>query len=284
MPNSTPTGSLATALAHARRLLAAKPDMAEAQAREILKVVPASVDAKLLLATALRLQGDARSARALVEPLAAAQARVAETQFELGLTLAELGETKAAIAALRRTVANDPEFANAWLALGDQLTLSGDTTGADAAYARHIQSSTKNPQLVAAAAALYDNKLAIAERLLRDYLKTYPTDVAAIRMLAEAGSPARAATATPRCCSRAASSWRPASPPRGTTMRASSFARTRSDEALVEIDTLLAKRSSQSFLSHLAGRCTRHNPATMRARSLCTKSCSQPIPIIPRPG
>jgi tetratricopeptide (TPR) repeat protein len=188
LPDSTPTGSLATALAHTRRLLAARPDLAEQQAREILKVVPASVDAKFLLAAARRLQGDAKSARELLEPLAAANPRSAETQFELAQALADLGDTRAAIAALRRTVANDPAFANGWLALGDQLTLLGDTAGADAAYAKHVESSTKNPQLLAAAAALYDNRLAIAERLLRDYLKVHPTDVAAIRMLAEVAS------------------------------------------------------------------------------------------------
>ncbi len=162
--------------------------MAEAQCREILKVVPGHAETQLLLARAIRAQSDAKRARSIIEPLAAANLDSAATQFELGLTYADLGESANAIAALRRTTQNDPAYANAWLALGDQLTLAGDTNGADAAYASHVQASTKDPQLLSAGKALYENKLAVAERLLRAHLKEKPTDVAAIRMLAETGS------------------------------------------------------------------------------------------------
>jgi tetratricopeptide (TPR) repeat protein len=92
-----------------------------------------------------------------------------------------------AVAALKCATVLEPGHAHAWRALGDQLMLAGDEAGADAAYARHVQASTHNPQLLEAGAALYGNKLAVAERLLRAYLKAHPTDVAAIRMLAETG-------------------------------------------------------------------------------------------------
>jgi len=72
-----------------------------------------------------------------------------------------------------------------WRALGDQLTVAGDTTGADNAYAQHIRASTRDPRLLAAAAALCENQIPHAELLLRNHLKAHPTDVAAIRMLAE---------------------------------------------------------------------------------------------------
>ena len=81
-----------------------------------------------------------------------------------------------------------PKHPQAWRALGDALSLTDDMAGANVAYARHIQASVNDPQLLEAAAALCDGKLAIAERLLRDFLKENPTDVAAIRMLAETGS------------------------------------------------------------------------------------------------
>jgi tetratricopeptide (TPR) repeat protein len=74
---------------------------------------------------------------------------------------------------------------DAWLALADHLTAVGDTEGADAAYARHIRSATKDPRLLAPAAALVENKIPEAEALLREHLKRCPTDVAALRMLAE---------------------------------------------------------------------------------------------------
>lgn len=67
----------------------------------------------------------------------------------------------------------------------DRLWQAGDAKGADAAYARYLDAATDNPILMQAAAALHDNNLPVAERLLKDRLKRFPTDVAAIRMLAE---------------------------------------------------------------------------------------------------
>lgn len=182
-----PTGSIATALNHAQSLLARDPRLAEAQIREILKVAPLQAHAQLLLGAALRLQEKAEEAARLLQALAKANPRSADVQFELGLALADAGDLDSAIAALKCATMLAPRHAHAWRALGDQLTLAGDEAGADAAYARHVQASTRNPQLLEAGAALYGNKLAIAERLLRAYLKAHPTDVAAIRMLAETG-------------------------------------------------------------------------------------------------
>src|SRR5262249_50183748 len=91
----------------------------------------------------------------------------------------------AAVNALRRAVELKPEMGDAWRALGDHLTAIGDTQGADEAYARHIKYSTRDPRLMEAGAALGENRIAVAEALLREHLKQFPTDVVAIRMLAE---------------------------------------------------------------------------------------------------
>ncbi|MDB5455489.1 MAG: sulfotransferase, partial [Caulobacter sp.] len=99
--------------------------------------------------------------------------------------LADLGRTQAAIAAFKRAVALDPALGEAWRGLAEALALVGDTAGADAAQARQIQASVRDPALIEAASALVDNRLAVAERLLRDYLKAKPTEAPAIRMLAE---------------------------------------------------------------------------------------------------
>ena len=114
---SEPTGTLEVALAHTARLLPARPDLAEAQAREILAVVPASGEAWRLLAEALSRQGDAE--------------------------------------------------------------------GVERAYAGQIAASVHEPQLQQAAQALAGNRLAVAERLLKPFLKRQPGNVAALRMLAE---------------------------------------------------------------------------------------------------
>ena len=181
------TGTLATALTHAVRLLTARPDLAEQQAGEILKSVPGNRQALILLARARRAQGNDKGARPVLEQLASNGAD-SGTFFELGEVCAALGDGTAAIAALKRAAALDNGNAAAWRALGDQLMLAGDSQGADSAYANNIRASVRNPRLMEAANALCQNKLAIAERLLRAFLKEHPTDVAAIRMLAETGA------------------------------------------------------------------------------------------------
>lgn len=117
-------GTLVSALANARRLLATHPALAIEQLREILKAAPRDAQARALLSDAYR-------------------------------------------------------------AMGDRLTLSGNAQGASAAYAEAIRASTHDPRLMQAATALCDNNLPVAERLLKVHLKTNPTDVAAMRMLAE---------------------------------------------------------------------------------------------------
>jgi tetratricopeptide (TPR) repeat protein len=147
------TGNLAAALSNAQRLMARDPALAAEQAREILNVAPKNPQALLIL----------------------------------GSSLASLGQTREAVAALKRVVQLEPKHPQAWRLLGDELSLLGDAAAADQAYTRHLQASVNDPRLLETAAALCDGKLAIAERLLREFLKANPTDIAAIRMLAEIG-------------------------------------------------------------------------------------------------
>ena len=178
-------GSVEVALRHASQLLAESPTLAAEQAVEILKVVPEHPMALLLLAVARRACGDPAAALEVLQQLCDKQPRWALAQYELGITLGTLGQGEAAIAALRRALESSPEMPDAWRALADHLTAIGDADGADAAYARHIKAATKDPRLLAAAAALVENRIPHAEALLRAHLKRHPTDVAALRMLAE---------------------------------------------------------------------------------------------------
>ena len=146
-----PVGTIEVALSHAARLLEREPALAVEQAAEILKVFP-------LHAGALHLHG---------------------------LALGAMGRGEEAVTALQRALALNPDLPGAWRALADHLAAMGDTQGADAAYARHIKASTRDPRLLRPAAALCENDIPVAEALLRAHLKENPTDVAAIRMLAE---------------------------------------------------------------------------------------------------
>jgi predicted Zn-dependent protease len=181
-------GTVRDALAQAARMLTARPDLAEEQAREILKAVPNQPHAVLMLGAARRLQNDAAGARAILEPLAKAQPDAPDVHYELGMAFAALGENRKAIAALARAVALNAKHPQAWRALADEKMLAGDAKGADAAYARHIQASVNDPKLMQAAAALVANDLPVAEHSLRAFLKEHPTDVSALRMLAEVGA------------------------------------------------------------------------------------------------
>ena len=180
-------GSLEIALGHAARLLASQPRLAAEQASEILKVVPGHRGASLLLGVAYRSCGDVESALLALRKLCHDHPDWALAHYELAVTLGRVGQGDAAIAALRRAVELKPNMSNAWRALGDHLSAVGDAVGADAAYARHIKAASKDPRLLAAAAALVENRIPEAEARLREHLQRAPTDVAALRMLAEVG-------------------------------------------------------------------------------------------------
>ena len=180
-----PTGTLDAALAHATQLLETSPMLAVEQVREILKIVPQHPRALLLLGVAHRNAGNIVAALQVLEPLVANQPYSAAAHYELGCALEQGNRRDAAMRALRRAVALKADLPDAWRAIGDHLMVSGDSAGADEAYAQHLKASTQDPRLMAAASALCENRIAQAETLLRDHLKRYPTDVVAIRMLAE---------------------------------------------------------------------------------------------------
>jgi len=149
--STEPTGTLEVALAHAARLLDSDARAAAEQAEEILKTVP-----------------DQPNALALK-----------------GLALGRLKQGDEAIELLRRAVHLKPALPDAWRALGDHYTALEMREAADGAYAQSIRYSTHDPKLMGAALALAENRIPEAEGALREHLRRHPTDVAAIRMLAE---------------------------------------------------------------------------------------------------
>jgi predicted Zn-dependent protease len=182
---SDPAGTLEVAMKRASQLLGVDATLAAAQAQEILKAVPDYPPAVLLMASASRITGDPEAAMGILEALVKQQDVWAAAHYEHGLTLAALGRGDEAIKALQRTVELKPGYPDAWRLLADHFLATGDSKAADAAYARHIQCSTKDPVLQQAAAAMIKNAIPQAEKLLKTHLKRSPTDVPAMRMLAE---------------------------------------------------------------------------------------------------
>jgi tetratricopeptide (TPR) repeat protein len=149
--SAQPAGTLDLALAHAARLLDGDARAAAEQADEILKVIPDQPDALALK----------------------------------GLALGRLGQGDEALESLRRAVSLKPELPDAWRALADHYSALEMREAADEAFAQHLRHSTRDPKLMIPALALSENRIPEAEALLREHLRHYPTDVAAIRMLAE---------------------------------------------------------------------------------------------------
>ncbi len=77
------------------------------------------------------------------------------------------------------------ELAARLRAQGDALHAAGDAQAGAEAHMKALAASTRDPSLTAAAAALNAGNLPVAERLLKQHLKRYPTDIGAMRMLAE---------------------------------------------------------------------------------------------------
>jgi tetratricopeptide (TPR) repeat protein len=235
-----PVGTLEVALSHAGKLLMSQPSLAAEQAREILKAVPNHPLATLFVGIAQRRLGDAAGALEILQPLGRAQPGWAPAHYELGVTLGLLRRGEEAVQSLRHAVRLKPDIGDAWRLLGDHLTAMGDRDGADAAYANHIKVSTRDPRLLAPAAALCENRIPEAERLLKEHLKQFPTDVAAIRMLAEVaarlGRLADAEALLTRCLELAP----------GFSAARNNYAlilhrQNRTTEALPQIDRLLAE-------------------------------------------
>jgi predicted Zn-dependent protease len=182
---SDAVGTLDVAIAHAVQLLEQDFGLAAEQAREVLRAFPGHPRARLVLGTAHRRSGQTAAALAVLEPLAHEQPQAAAVFLELGAALGAAGRGADAVDALRHAVHLSPHLPDAWRLLADRLDGVGDAKGADQARARYLKSATKDPRLLEPAAALVENKLAQAEALLRAHLKQYPTDIAALRMLAE---------------------------------------------------------------------------------------------------
>ena len=234
-----PTGTLEVAMAQTLRLLEHDPALAYEQASAILAAVPGHPPARLLQAAAKRRGGDADAALALLDPLLEERPDWLPALYERALALGAAGQGDAAVPALREVLRLQPTHPEAWRTLADHLMATGETAEADAAYTRHVQCASRNPSLQQAAAAMLANDMPRAERLLKDHLKQAPTDVPAIRMLAEVAvrcGQNRAAGHLLERCLELAPGFQPARYARTVLLHRDN----RAAEALAEVETLLA--------------------------------------------
>ncbi|MEH6591777.1 MAG: sulfotransferase [Halioglobus sp.] len=172
-------------LRQAGKLLAVTPATALARVEGVLVEHPDNSSAQQIKGTALRLLGQTKEALAVFSALEKKLPDSAPLHHELGLCFGALGDNSAAEKHLRQAVKLEPGYSNAWLSLSNQLDSQGDKAASRAALEYHLQTSTKHPELVQAARHLDAGELAKAEPIIKQVLKQYPTDVSAIRMLAD---------------------------------------------------------------------------------------------------
>jgi tetratricopeptide (TPR) repeat protein len=179
------SAGLQAALSQAARLLVEQPRLAMAQTEEILKVVADQPNALLLQALAKADLGELADALGVLQRLTGLQPKWHAAHYELGMLYKRMGMGDKALSSLRQSLALNAESSKTWLAIADIHSANGDAAAADAAYIMQLRYADSNPRLLAAAAAMASNDIPVAERALKEYLAQNPTDVAAIRMLAE---------------------------------------------------------------------------------------------------
>jgi tetratricopeptide (TPR) repeat protein len=250
MNTNAPIVSVEAALAHGMRMLEQDPLMASEQARQILHASPGEPVARLLLGMAHNALGEPARAIEVLQPLAVEQPGAPRVWMELGLGLMAHHEPQAASNALAQAARLQPGLPKVWLHLASLLDAAGDRGRAAHAYLAHARNGGQDPQLLAAGEALSGGRLPEAEDALRERLREFPTDVAALRMLAELagriGRNEQAIELLQRCLELAP----------GFAMARHQYALmldrgNRHEEALVEIDALLGDDPDNQGLRNL---------------------------------
>lgn len=179
------TNDLDTALAHTRQILQSRPDLAEAQALDILKQIPDELNALFLLGAARRLQHRDAEALPVLEKTVAMAPDFAIARKELGLTYLALERPEEAIAALKKAVEMEPRIPTAWKALAELLRQRGDHVDGRKANLEFIKLTIRDTNLARSADHLFAGELREAEAACRKTLDRNPKDAAALQMAGE---------------------------------------------------------------------------------------------------
>jgi tetratricopeptide (TPR) repeat protein len=181
-----PVGAdLSSALRRAMGLLASDAPAAETLARAALALAPDNRDAQTILGAALRLKGDPAAARAVLEPLAAAEPGSWIVHWELARTLMALGLSRPATPALERAVALNPGLTGGWRLLADLRTFAGEFAAAGAAEDRALRSMIQDPRLGLLMEAFVEGRLDEVESVLRSRLEAEPGAPPVVYLLGE---------------------------------------------------------------------------------------------------
>jgi tetratricopeptide (TPR) repeat protein len=169
-----------------------------------------------------------------------------------------------------------PGNADAYRLLGAALRRSGEAEEAERAELDAIAASVGDPALMRAAEALLDNDLPAAEQALRARLREKPTDVAAIRMMAElAGRLGRYPDS--ETLLRRALELAPAFAPARANLATVLYKQNRPAEAIAELDRLQdSDASNQNLKAAALGRIGSFEEAILIYEQVLAKVPNQP--------
>jgi tetratricopeptide (TPR) repeat protein len=176
----------------------------------------------------------------------------------------------------REILAVAPGNADAYRLLGAALRRTGEAEEAERAELDAISASVGDPELMRAAEALLDNDLPAAEQALRARLREKPSDVAAIRMMAElAGRLGRYPDS--EVLLRRALALAPAFAPARANLATVLYKQNRPAEAIAELDRLQdADASNQNLKAAALGRIGSYREAILVYEQVLAGVPSQP--------
>lgn len=159
---------------------------AEALARDGLVAAPDDRDLLYVMAVAQRYQDKPDDALVTLDLLVAAHPDYARAEQERGHVLVALDRPIEARQAFDRAVAGNPALPASWRAL---IALNADNPREAERAREEVAYLTAMPrELLSVASMIYEGRLQPAEELCRRYLRAHPTDVEAMRLLADIGT------------------------------------------------------------------------------------------------
>ena len=141
-----------------------------------------------LRALILRDTGDVPGAQRGLKELVRRAPRFAPAYEALGHLYHAQGRVPEAIQALRMATAIDSSLAGSWKLLARLLDSESSEEESQQALQGYLKASHTHPAVAKIAELLQTNRLDVAEALCREYLQRHPTDVSAIRLLADLGT------------------------------------------------------------------------------------------------
>ena len=143
--------------------------------------------ANFLYGVALRLNGDLQESVNQLSAFSKKHPNIPQGHYELGLSNFRFGDVNKAVEELSRAVDLDTSMLVAWRVLAEAFMAQGDVEAAAKAHAQARLVKGVDPALKQATELFSKGKIGIAEGICREYLRINPTDVNAIRLLADIG-------------------------------------------------------------------------------------------------